>query len=91
MKNKGSNNIPINEMNTQQLNEYNKLDQLMNDKLNKLNFKTITCMITKTKTGYKVKRLCHQTSRTCRAAWTMKIDVTSGEGIIYFNNKCEHN
>ena len=40
MKNKGSNNIPINEMNTQQLNEYNKLDQLMNDKLNKLDFVT---------------------------------------------------
>jgi hypothetical protein len=82
--------IPQNELSTRQSEEFKRLDEFMNEKLSQLGVNTSPYLIQINKTGYTVKRFCHQNGRICRAVWFFKVDVDTNEGSIYFNEKCDH-
>ena len=79
------------ELSDLQAQEFKRLDEFMSQKLiSLLGVKTSNYTIQKNKTGYTVKRFCYQNDRTCRAVWFFKVDVATSEGLIYFNEKCDH-
>lgn len=77
------------EMTPKQLDVYYCLNNLMKEVIStNYGHKTRSNLIRKTLTGYTVRRFCW--SINCSAAWTLHINVPSGDGTIQCINKCEH-
>lgn len=74
------------EMSQTQLNEINYIDNLFEERLTKMGFKTKFQFIDKSPIGYNLERKC----QNCNAKWYLNITVPSGEGFVTGYNECDN-
>ena len=74
-----------------QLEELNKIDNVLINYIESLGIEQRSYRWYKTKKGYCFTRLCNQMKDSrCKSKWLFKVNVPSGQAEIHFLKLCDH-
>ena len=85
------NKILKNTLTEKQLNEMNKMDNILSKYINSLGYEQRSGAWFKNKNGFTLFQYCNKTEKyRCKSKWFLKVNLQNDPAKIYFSKKCNH-